>query len=332
MEIKISELRRFEKLSSHTKSAGILPIYRYLKFEPGKIIRVVGGAFTQMKCDGIDDVILVEESALSSLINSTRETITITKDKKKVYITDGVVKNYHPIVDTDEYSPIPEPESEVYAISDDFLEGLGMAGSVAKAMESTPININYVHIGNLSICGGDGFMGIYYPIEEDVCMVIEKKTALFLSKLNLHSYRSSDKYHFFYDNVGSCLGFSKQIIGYRELRKVLQYKPDVKVAFTASKSDITSFNSIAMQLSRGCDVNILEQKIYWSDPGTSCGSESENKCFTVKEEFTYNPSRMNAVLEALGASELDFHDGSGLYYITSSETKANAIIAKIKKL
>ena len=53
---------------------------------------------------------------------------------------------------------------------------------------------------------------------------------------------------------------------------------------------------------------------------------------TIGEPFTYNPDRMNTVINGLGGEEIEFHDGGpSAYFITTKDTKATAIIAKINK-
>src|ERR1700740_102442 len=138
MELKVSDLKRFQKASKHIQSNGVLPIHNYLKFEPGKITKIVTGAFVEFPCQGIDEPVLVDEKMLNNLLNITNSPIiTISNNKAKVIMS------------------------------------AGMAPEVAKNMEVIPHYLMYVLFGNKSICGGDGFMAIHYPIEETVEIVLE---------------------------------------------------------------------------------------------------------------------------------------------------------------
>lgn len=328
MEIKVSDLKRFQKASGHIESSGILPIHNYLKFEPGKITKIVTGAFVEFPCQGIDEPVLVDEKMLNNLLNITNSpVISISKSKTKVTISDGRDKPFFPIQNIKEFSDTPVPNQAKLLISDEFLKGLGMAAKVAKNMEDIPHYLMYVLIGNKSICGGDGFMAVHYPIEETMQIMLEKKVAHFISREKVYAVAFSDNHYFFYAE-DAVFGFTKQSIGYTDLAVVILGRNN-KITFSATASDISSFNSYAMQSSKDCYVTIDDKKMYWSDIDFGIGNDREMDNLTVEEPFTYVPAKMNAIISALCCKELDFYNGQGLFYIKSQETKASAVVAKI---
>lgn len=332
MDIRSSDLKRFLKAAGHIKGSGILPIHNYLKFEPGKITKIVTGAFLEFPCNGIDEPVLVDEKMLSNLLNITNSPIiSISKNKSKVTISDGRDKPFFPIQNEKEFSDTPTPEGKKQLISSEFLEGLGMAAEVAKNMEAIPHYLMYVLVGNKSICGGDGFMAIHYPIEESVQIMLEKKVAQFLSREQVYAFALSDNHYFFYVDDGVVFGFSRQSVGYTDLASVILGEGK-KITFSATASDISSFNSYAMLSSKDCYVTMDDKKMYWSDDNVGIGNDREMDNLTLQNCSTYVPAKMNAIISALGCKELDFYDGKGLFYIKSQETKASAIVAKIIKL
>ena len=329
MELKVSDLKRFQKASKHIQSNGVLPIHNYLKFEPGKITKIVTGAFVEFPCQGIDEPVLVDEKMLNNLLNITNSPIiTISNNKAKVIMSDGKDKPFFPIQNVKEFSETPVSDSKKQLISAEFLEGLGMAAEVAKNMEVIPHYLMYVLVGNKSICGGDGFMAIHYPIEETVEIVLEKKIAHFISREQIFSFAFSDNHYFFHTSDDVIFGFSRQSLGYTDLSPII-LGGEKKLTFSATASDISSFNSYAMQSSKECYVTIDNKRMYWSDDAIGIGNDRDMDNLTIQDSFTYVPAKMNAIISALDCEELDFYDGLGLFYIKSSETKASAIVAKI---
>lgn len=329
MNIKTSDLRKFQKLASNIKSVGIMPIADYLKFGGGKIVKTAFSSFIEYDCKDADEDVLVDEQALNSLVSITpSEFINITSKGNKTTISDTRDKIPFQVAAVKDFPLIPTPESEKFDLSPEFLEAIGMAANFSDNMGTIPHYYMYLHIGEGAICAGDGIFGFYSPIKEDFKLVLEKRIAQLISKHNTQQFARSDRYFFFY-SPGVTMGFSQQEMGWADLRKFLIGGD--KLTFTVSASDIGSYCSLAMQLAEKCVVTISTGKFEMYDMLRDRGVDRAAENLVLPEPFTFNPSKMNTLIAALGVDELDFYDGKGLYYIKNQELKSIAIIAKSHK-
>jgi len=329
MNIKVSDLRRFQKLASNIKSNSILPIYDYLKFGGGKIVKSVGHAFLEFSCKDADEYILVEEHDLNSLLNQTpSEFINISIKGGKTVLDDSRDKIPFQTKSAKEFPETPVPSSERHDLSPEFLEVLGMAANFSENYKATAHYYMYVHVGEKTVCSGDGIFGFYSPVAEDFKMVIEKRIAQFVSKCNTQAFAQSDNFYFFY-TPEAVMGFSQQVIGWADLRKYLIGGD--KLTFSASASDIGSYCALSMQIAEKSVVTMQTGKFEMYDMLRDKGVERPAENLKLPESFSFDPSRMSRLISALGVEELDFYDGKGLYYVKSSEINSSAIIAKIHK-
>jgi hypothetical protein len=329
MNIKVSDLKKFQKYAANIKTNKILPIYGYLKFGDGTIVKNISTSFVVFDCEDAKESVLVDEHLLNSLLNvTTSEFINISIKGNKVTISDTRDKIVFQAPAVKEYSALPKMGSDKMQVSDGFIEALGMSANFAVNMADIPEKYMYVHIGEKTICAGDGIIGFHCPVEESMKIVLEKKIAQLLCKYNISAFSQSDSYYFFY-TPEAVLGFAIQSIGWMDIRRVFADIP--KVTFTTMSSDIQSFNALSMQASASCIVTMETGKLEMNDMLSDIKHDRPAENLVLPEPFTYAPSKMNTVLSALGSEEIDFHEGKGMYYIKSSDTKATAIIAKINK-
>lgn len=330
MNIKTIDLKQFQKLSSHVKASGITPSSDCIKFGNGAIIKNAHSAFVSFDCEDSNENILVDEHALMGLVNATSsEFINIFLKGPKVILSDGRDKIPVPSVSIKDYSELPAYQGDKKGISVGFLESLGRAAGVCSAPQQIGNLYMYVHVGEDAICAGNGFMGVHFPIEEDYKMVIEKKIAATLSKFSFTAFAESQGHHFFFGD-GFFMGFSKQEIGWADLKKVLSGGKER--TFSIAASDILSYNSLAMYLSKDFGMVTMKNGEFEMDDTIREISHSRPAAgITLPEPFTYNAENMNKIVSALGVEELDFYVGDRAYYIKSTETKATAIIQKIHK-
>lgn len=331
MNIRVLDLRRFQKLSSHISGSRILPSSNCIKFGGGTMIKNALDAFVSMDCAESTEEILVDESVLWPLVAQTpSEFINIITKGDKTTISDGRDKIPCPFIPSKEFNELPVPNRGKVPISSEFLLAIGKASEACTPM-STPANqYMYLHIGQNSVCAGNGFMGVCVPIEEDYLMVIEKKSASFMSKMDILQISESEGHYFFYGKNIS-FGFSKQSIGYFDMKRVIIGGGD-KISFSVSSSDILSFNGLAMSLSKSNSVITLSTgKIEMYDFMKEISPTRELAGVVIPEPFSFKPENMNMAIIPLDVETLDFYDGKGLYYIRSTDTKATSIIAKISK-
>ena len=330
MNVKTNDLRKFQKLSSHIKASGILPSSDCIKFGDGAIIKNAHSSFVSYDCQDSNESMLVDEHALWGLVNATSsDFINIVLKGPKVILSDGRDKIPVPAVSIKEYGELPAYDGDKKDISIEFLQSLGRAAEVCSAPQQIANLYMYVHIGENAICAGNGFMGVYFPIEEDYKMVIEKKVANTLSKFSFTSFAESQGHHFFFGD-GMFMGFSKQEIGWADLKRVLSGGKDR--TFSIAASDILSYNSLAMYLSKDFGMVTMKTGEFEMDDTIREISHSRPADgIVLPEPFTYNAENMNKCVSALGVEELDFYVCEKAYYIKSTETKATAIIQKIYK-
>lgn len=327
MNIQVNTLKKFQKISSHIKSNGILPIHRYLKFGGGAICKNVGSAFVNYILPESDEELLVEENDLFSLVNQTTTTaISITQKKGKVELWDGRDKIVVQAMKYETFgNPIPS-EGERICISSEFMETLSKASHFAQFIKDAPTYYGHVHIGEKTICAGDGIIAFHCPIEEDVKIVLDNQIAKIISKYGIISFQESENKYYFHTE-DAVFGFSKSEVGWFDIRRLFEQPRDY--SFTLDASDLTSFNTLSLQLSKTALVTLSNGKIEMIDSELDKYQERPIENVQIDEPFNYRPERMNMLIIGLGLETLDFSNSKPAYYISSKDSKATAIIAKI---
>jgi hypothetical protein len=329
MNIKVNDLRKYQKLSSHVKGSNIIPIHRYLRFGDGAICKNVNTSFIRYLLPDANEYLLVDENDLYSLLAVTNSsTISITAKKNKIELNDGRDKILVQSPDFKDFQLPEMPEAKGTEVSADFMEAVYKASRFAQFIKDMPSYYGYVHIGENTVCSGDGIIAFHCPVEEDVKMVLDHKIAQIIAKYDIHTFQSSENYYYLH-NTESVFGFAKPVIGWFDIRRLFQQKRDY--SFTLDASDLTSFNSLSLQLSKMAQVTISNGKFEMDDSILDKHHEREVANVKVPAPFTYNPERMNAIINGLDVEALDFSDSKPAYYISSKDTKGTAIIAKIQK-
>lgn len=331
MNIKVSDLKKFKGLSSHIKSNGVLPIHNYIKFGGGKIQKQSSGAFMTFNCPEADEDILVEEKILYDLLFATANpTINIADKKGKTLLSDGKDKISTPVPELSLFIDIIESKTDRIDLSPEFLEAIGSAALLCQTMGIIPDKYMYVMVGNKSVCGISQSYGYYRPVEENVVMVLEKKTALFLSKSSVVAFSETESHYFFYTNEAT-LGFTKQEMGYGDFAKLL--RGDLgDLTFTCSNSDLRSYNSLSISLCEHPLVTMTKKgTLEMYDSLKEISQDRELNSIQPYEDFTYDPVTMNNVLSALYTEELDFYQKETHFFIKDGDKNAVALIGRIKK-
>lgn len=335
MNIPVTHLKRFQKLSAHVRGSNIIPIHHYLLFGGGKIIKNVNTSFIEYSIPDASEYmkegefVLVDENDLYSLLGVTSSSfISITQTKKNVELNDGRDKIKLQSPPTNEFNPPPKAEGEQVKLSSDFMEAVAKASGFAQFVKDMPTYYGYVHVGENTVCAGDGIIAFHCPIEEDLKVVIDNKIAQIISKFDIISFQSSDNYYYFH-SADTIFGFAKSEIGWFDIRRIFQQKREF--SFTLDSTDLTSFNSLSLQLSKTALVTISNGKFEMDDMTLDKHHERDVDNVKVPTPFTYNPERMNTIISGLDVEALDFSDSKPAYYISSKDSKATAIIAKISK-
>lgn len=330
MNIKVSDLKKFQKLSGHIRPSGITPASTCLKFGGGAIVKNANSAFISYDCVDANEDILVDELALNSLLNATfSDFINICVKSGKVVISDTRDKIPCGFIESKEFNNPPICETNKKALSPEFLDALHLAADTCTGYKNPATLYMFVHIGKNMIAAGNGFMGVVFPIVEDYTVVLEKNIARLVSSHNITSMCESKGHYFFYAD-DFVMGFSKQEIGFCEMGKHMNGGKDR--TFTVASSDIRSFNSLALSLCKDYSIVTMETgKFEMTDHRIDYAPTRPAPELTLPEPFHYNAENMNQVVTALGVETLDFYHSDKAYFIKSTETKATAIIAKIQK-
>lgn len=330
MNINTNFLKKFQKLSAHCKGSNIIPIHHYLRFGGGKIVKNVNTSFVQYSVPESDEDLLVDENDLYSLVNNTTSSfVTITKKNGKIELTDGRDKFKLQSPPVKEFTmPMPMADGKSTELSKEFMDAVSQASGFAQFVKDMPTYYGYVHVGEKTVCAGDGIIAFHCPVEEDLKVVIDNKIAKIISNCNIDSFQSVDNYYYFY-NEEVVFGFAKSEIGWFDIRRIFQQER--KFSFSLDATDLTSFNSIALALSKSGIVTISNGKFQMDDDLFDKHHERDVDNVKVPATFTYNPERMNTIIAGLDVEALDFSDSKPAYYISSKDSKATAIIAKISK-
>lgn len=330
MNIKTSDLKKFKDLSSHIVGNSILPIYQYIKFGGGKIIKNVNSEFIEFDCADANEDAVVEERIIYSLLSETSSSFINIKLGKKITISDTKDSLTCERKDVSEYPEMPNSFGNEIELSGTFVESLRMALNFASYVKSMD-QYRYVYVKESSIWAGDGLIAYHRPIPDQVELMIDKKHAQLLSAQQLKKYRPSDKHNVFIGE-GVVYGFAKTSDGFFDFRPFFQYKKDELCLVDCA--DLTSFNRISVKISPTSSVTIEDKKWSMLDNSTDKSQERPVPEFTIKEPFTFNPERMNTLMDAFDCETIKLSQPIGnknFLYVTSDDVQGEAVLAKIQK-
>lgn len=330
MNIKTSTLKHFQKLSAHIRPTGIAPANNCIKFGNGALVKNANSAFISYDCPEATEEVLIDEHVLNGLLsNTSAHFINISLQKGKVVITDATTKIPMGVIPVKEFNDPSVSEGEKKPISEYFLDSLKRSSKACKPYKSPLDLYMFVHIGKNMIASGNGYMGVVFPIEEDYTMVLEKSVAALVAGNKITATSESQGHYFFYSDTFT-MGFSKQEIGFCEMGKMMQGGD--KLTFSASSSDILSFNLLALSLCKDYSIVTVDKgKLEMIDSRIDSAPVREIESLTPPEPFHYNAENMNQIADALDVDVLYFYNSKSAYFIKSADSKATAIIAKISK-
>lgn len=333
MNIKVVDLRRFKDLASHVRRQKNLDIDSFVRFGGGVIAKNAYESCITFDCADSNEDFLIHEDDLYPLITGTpSETISIIKNKKgNVIVSDG--RDKFPALTTEfqQFLEMPSIPEKTIPIDGDFLTVLGKAWPVCSSDENQGMAFYaYVHIGNETMCAGDGIVGFMHPISQSIKIPIKREVASIVSKDEFDGFSETEAFYFFH-SPGFVMGFRKTVVAYTDIRFAFECKIDR--TFTYSAVDLKSFNSLFMKRSKTPVCSFVKGGLEAYDMYLSEKVQKrEAEQITVTDEFSFNPDRTNRLLDSMAVETLDFHKGKDMYYIKSIDTKATAIIARIMKI
>jgi len=332
MNIKVKDLKRFKDLASHIRRQKNLDIDSFIRFGDGFIAKNAYESVLKFDCPDSDEYFLIHEDDLYALVSQTpSEMISITATKKGVIISDGRDKFPASTTVFKQFLDMPKFPEKTTEIDGEFLACLSKTWPICAADENQGKEFyHYVHIGNQCICAGDGVVGFMHPISQSIKIVLKKDFAAIVSMYEFESFSESDVFQFFYSS-GFIMGFRKTVVPYVDLRFAFDCKTDR--SFTYSASDLKSFNTLFLKRSKSPVCSFVKGGLEAYDIHISDKIQKrESDQIIVTEEFSFNPEKTNRVIDSLGVETLDFHPGSNMFYLKSTDTKAVALIARIQKI
>jgi hypothetical protein len=329
MNISLSELKTFERLSSSIKGNNILPVLDYVKMGDGKIIKSALHAFVKFDCPSADTGMLINEHLLSVKVEkSSGQFLNITKKANKVTLTDSITPTTFQVPDLKTFPVIPEPTSERFDISENFMRVLRLAQNFPLNPDAQNLSwMSFIMVGNGHICASDGHAFFMEPVEEEFEIVLDKKHAQAISKLPIKAYAYSDSYMFFYTD-NSVIGFSRQEIGYSNIVCYGNINGS-KMEFVGSANDFQNFNDECAQSSKEPWVSIKKGGISMNDSKRDIRLERSMENVTPSVEFTYNANTMNRLLTAVEGDEIEFYKGKDWYWIKSPTQKSTMLLMRL---
>ena len=328
MNIKVSDLKMLQKLTSGLKSNNILPIYDYLRFDKGTITKISSGSFIVFDCEDSDETILVDEKLLYvKVANTSAPMINITQKGNKVTITDGITPTHFQKQNIKEWPEMPDYGNEKIELSSDFNAALQKSLFFPVHSEEIPSLRSFLMIGNNHFCASDAGILFYEEISENIELVIQTKSAEVLSKTTLFKCSTNDNWMFFWANR-VVIGFQKQEIKFTDMRR-FKMPEEIKLEFVGSKADFFSFNSECIGSSKYPFVTIKTGVLSFDDTGLDIQLDRKLDYLTPSEIFTYNAAHMNRLLNSFNGDELEFYRGSTWYWIKSPDEAHVTVINRL---
>src|SRR5688572_10416581 len=216
VKIPFADLISFKKNSSFIKSFGLIPIYDYVLFDSGMMIKSNQREFVIQKAPFMG-TFLVEDRVLSRFLDYAMPTdISFTVSDKKITISDGVQKVTSQTEDHANFK-IPElSESKKTALTSAELEAISHATKYTKDDENSHIT-PYVFIGNRAIAASDAMIVYYRQFDVDLPqMVLPRTNAEKVRSLADVNYTSTERYHIF-ESSGVVYGFIKHEVAFQDM-------------------------------------------------------------------------------------------------------------------
>ena len=329
MNISLSELRQFQKLSSPIVGHNLLPVLEYLRMGDGKIIKSILSAFVEYQCNEASEEMLVDERLFNVKIGSTQSSfLNISKKGNKVTVTDSVTQTTFQVPEVKVFPNMPVPTSERHKISENFMNVLAKAQVFSLKTDPTIPNwLSFIMIGNSYMCASDGHVFFSEPVDETFELVLDKRHAAIISKMPIKEYAYSDEYLFFYTD-NATIGFSKSEIKYNNIIKYGHINGS-PLEFVASATDIQRFNDECAHSSKFPWVTMSECKLSMNDITLDIQVERSFPTIKPSGKFTYNAETFNRLLAVAEEDEIEFYRGKDWYWVKCPSQKSTMLIMRL---
>lgn len=334
VKVPLVDIKAFKKNSSVIKNNSILPIYGFIKFDNGAIIKNSKDEFV-IQQSNFSGSFLVEEKVLFNTIECAKSSdIIFIVDEKKVTITDGELKQNCVSDDIKLYPVCEEPPKEQFYFDETVREALGAAANFTRDNDDHDLRVSHIFIGNKTIAASDGIIAYCKKVDNDLpTTAIHKSVAERISKMPDGKFSETERRCFYqYNNM--YYGFSKTEATYIDLTGFFGGQRGDR--FTVQKGDISDFNDLCLANSplkyAWPSISIEKGKMRMSVVDGDYSRDGEKEVDVVGKmtgSFRYDAALMNKILKSSPDEELTFHQSDHKFYITG-ESGFNSLIIELK--
>lgn len=332
VKVALSDLTSFKRNSSFIKSYGILPIYDYVLFNDGQLVKSNQKEFVIQNAK-FNGTFLVEERVLFNFLEyATSSDILFTVTDKKITISDGNAQVTSDSGDAENFK-VPEFAGDNKTpIFDNVLQAILTAAKYTKDDENSPVS-PYVFIGKKAVSGSDGLICYRASFELDIPEIILSRTnAEKVGALSNVHYTNTERYHVFQSN-GVVFGFIKHEVNFADM--AVFFNGVKKQSFTVNRKELQNFNDACISISPSklvyptFSIEKGDLLLSMKDNDYNIDMKKSIPC-TGKMEgtFGYIAAQMSKLLKTAPDEELTFTQSDKRYYITG-ESGFSALIVEI---
>lgn len=332
VKIPFADLISFKKNSAFIKSFGVIPIYDYVLFDSGMMVKSNQREFVIQKAPFMG-TFLVEERVLSRFLDYAMPTdITFTLTDKKISISDGVQKVTSQTEDHINFKIPDLSDGKKTALIAGEVEAISHAAKYTKDDENSHIT-PYVFIGKKAVAASDAMIVFYSEFDVELPeIILPRLNAEKVGTLTNPEYTSTERYNIF-ESKGVIYGFIKHEVTFQEMSYF--FKREKRDSFIVNRKDFLSFNEACVSLSPTGDAYptftiennrlllAMKEPLYELDyeKKISCDGKMDGK-------FGYIASHMIKLLKTAPDEDLTFTQSEKVYYITG-ESGFKSLIVEI---
>lgn len=332
IKVSLSDLLSFKKNASFIKSFGIVPIYDYVLFDSGKMIKSNQREFVIQEADFTGTFLIESRGFFSFLDYAKGNEIFFRVDDNKITISDFDTEVTLQSEDPKNFK-IPDIESkEKIKLDAEVIDAIYTATKYTQDEENGTIK-PFVFIGNKSVSASDAFVCYHYKTDKELPkIIINRHGAEKIGSLTDVNYVADDRYHIFESN-NVIFGFIKSEVVFQDMS--VFFSKERGESFYVNRKDFIAFNDACVSISPSKEVyptftikngalNLLMNDVDYNidiKKSISCGG-------TMNGRFGYIAAQMGKLLKTATDEVLTFTQSKGLYYITG-ESGFNALIVEI---
>jgi hypothetical protein len=324
IEVPTADIKLFKAVSSHIKSNGILPIYDYIFFDNGEIIKTNGFDYVVQQSNFSGSFLVNERELYSFMDNTSASTLIFTilptdNKVKRIAITDCIKKGISNTDDVKLYPARQVPGDRKTILSENILSDIGIAVNYTDEKYSD-LRAQFVFVGNKSIMACDGFIGFQKKYNDELpVMILGRVVCNKISEYESLTFSENEKMMFF-ETGKTTYGFVKSEATYVDMSSF--FDRERGGAIEVEKSDIISYNNwcIARSPSKYVCPSFEEKGngllFTMNDPDYALdGDQLIPAHGKMDGRFKYNATYMNRLLTSVPDEHLCFYQCAKALYV-----------------